>query len=51
MCLLCEAMWMAFEPPPGAEARKFVADAPEPAPDKPPPTPPGADESADGETR
>jgi hypothetical protein len=30
MCLLCEELWMPFEPPPQPKARMFVADAPEP---------------------
>src|ERR1043166_8461558 len=30
MCLLCEELWMAFELPPEAKARTFVADTPEP---------------------
>lgn len=30
MCLLCEELWMAFELPPEARPRTFVADAPEP---------------------
>jgi hypothetical protein len=30
MCLLCEELWMAFEPPPEAKPRTFVADSPEP---------------------
>ena len=30
MCLLCEELWMPFEPPPEAKPRIFVADAPEP---------------------
>ena len=34
MCLLCEELWMPFEPPPEAKPRTFVADAPEP--DAPP---------------
>jgi hypothetical protein len=30
MCLLCEELWMAFEPPPEAKVRTFMADAPQP---------------------
>jgi hypothetical protein len=30
MCLLCEELWMPFEPPREANARVFVADAPQP---------------------
>jgi len=30
MCLLCEELWMPFEPQPQPKARTFVADAPEP---------------------
>jgi hypothetical protein len=30
MCLLCEELWMPFEPPQQTTARTFVADAPEP---------------------
>ena len=29
MCLLCEELWMAFEPPPEAKQRTFVAASPE----------------------
>jgi hypothetical protein len=41
MCLLCEELWMPFEPPPEAKPRTFVADAPEPdaAPTASPPNP------------
>ena len=30
MCLLCEELWMPFEPPRQPNARAFVADAPQP---------------------
>jgi hypothetical protein len=30
MCLLCEELWMPFEPPREANARVFVADGPQP---------------------
>jgi hypothetical protein len=30
MCLLCEELWMVFEPAPDAKSRAFVADAPQP---------------------
>ena len=41
MCLLCEELWMPFELPPEAKARRFVADSPEPIASEPasPPTP------------
>jgi hypothetical protein len=55
MCLLCEELWMPFEPPPPAKARRFVADAPEPdagaAPDQPSATPPVADTPGDAGRR
>jgi hypothetical protein len=55
MCLLCEELWMPFEPPPPAKARRFVADAPEPeagaAPDKPSAAPPVPDPSGDAGRR
>jgi hypothetical protein len=51
MCLLCEELWMAFEPPPEARNRTFVADAPAPdsaakSKESAPPSPP--ESSADG---
>ena len=30
MCLLCEELWMPFEPPRQPNARAFVADGPPP---------------------
>jgi hypothetical protein len=49
MCLLCEELWMPFEPPPQPTARTFVADAPEPdgtaAQDPPSAAPPVPDPS------
>jgi hypothetical protein len=30
MCLLCEELWMAFEPAPQPDRQAFIADAPQP---------------------
>jgi hypothetical protein len=55
MCLLCEELWMPFEPPPPAKGRSFVADAPEldpgAAPEKPLADPPIPDPSGDAGRR
>jgi hypothetical protein len=54
MCLLCEELWMPFEPPPQPKAPTFVADAPEPdggAKETDPVVPPVPDESSDIEKR
>jgi hypothetical protein len=35
MCLMCEELWMPFELPPEAKARRFVADSPGPISSEP----------------
>jgi hypothetical protein len=45
MCLLCEELWMPFEPPRPPNAPGFVADSPQPeTADRPPPQQGPADE-------
>jgi hypothetical protein len=54
MCLLCEELWMPFEPPPEAKNRAFVADSPEPdtaAKSKESAPPPLPESSADDGSR
>ncbi len=54
MCLLCEELWMSFEPAPQPNRQKFIADAPQPggadaAQEHKPPDPPAQEPTADAE--